>query len=34
MPSEFAIEGFKPRTYCVLSLADGGFKVELRDFSW
>lgn len=33
MPSAFAIAGFKPHTYCILSSPDS-IRVELRDFSW
>ena len=33
MPREFAIPGFKPHTYCVLS-TPAGIRIELRDFSW
>lgn len=32
-PSEWAIAGYKPATYCVLS-TDTGVRVELRDFTW
>lgn len=33
LPTEFAIEGYKPSTYCVI-LADNATMIELRDFTW
>jgi hypothetical protein len=33
LPSEFAIAGYKPSTYCIVS-TDNATMVELRDFKW
>ncbi|KAL4447809.1 hypothetical protein ABPG75_005028 [Micractinium tetrahymenae] len=32
-PKEWAVAGYKPSTYCVMS-TDDGVRVELRDFTW
>ena len=33
VPQEFAIPGYKPHTYCILTTPTA-LRVELRDFSW
>lgn len=33
MPSEFAIAGYKPSTYCIVSTGNATL-IELRDFTW
>ena len=33
LPSEFAIAGYKPSTYCIVS-TDNATLIELRDFKW